>query len=87
METQVELPLYLCHKQVRALKIAHIEYKDLGQLWITPVDERFCGFAAEGTDRPKPEVGWYFVQYDNGYTSFSPAQAFEDGYTLASEPQ
>lgn len=31
----------------------------------------------------KPVAGGYFVQYADGYTSFSPAQAFEEGYTRA----
>ena len=30
----------------------------------------------------KPGVGGYFVAYDNGYLSFSPAGAFEGGYTI-----
>jgi hypothetical protein len=29
-----------------------------------------------------PQVGGYFVEYDDGYHSFSPAEAFEAGYTL-----
>jgi hypothetical protein len=28
-----------------------------------------------------PEAGGYYVQYKDGYTSFSPAEAFEEGYT------
>jgi hypothetical protein len=32
--------------------------------------------------KPMPEVGWYYVQYPDGYESFSPAAAFEEGYTL-----
>ena len=31
--------------------------------------------------RFKPEVGGYFVRYADGYTSYSPRQAFEEGYT------
>ncbi len=30
----------------------------------------------------KPEIGGYLVFYKDGYRSFSPADAFEDGYTL-----
>ena len=30
----------------------------------------------------KPEVGGYYVVYEDGYKSFSPAGAFESGYTL-----
>ena len=29
----------------------------------------------------KPEVGGYYVVYEDGYKSFSPAGAFESGYT------
>lgn len=29
----------------------------------------------------KPEAGGYYVVYADGYKSFSPAKAFEDGYT------
>jgi hypothetical protein len=28
-----------------------------------------------------PQIGGYFVQYEDGYVSFSPAKAFEEGYT------
>ncbi|MCX6845050.1 MAG: hypothetical protein NTU84_00535 [Verrucomicrobia bacterium] len=31
----------------------------------------------------KPEVGGYYVVYADGYKSYSPAKAFEEGYTLA----
>jgi hypothetical protein len=31
----------------------------------------------------KPQVGGYFVQYRDGYKSFSPAAAFEEGYSPA----
>jgi hypothetical protein len=33
-----------------------------------------------------PHVGGYFVQYEDGYTSFSPAEAFESGYVRATGP-
>lgn len=32
----------------------------------------------------KPEAGGYFVVYDDGYKSYSPAPAFEAGYSLLS---
>ena len=40
---------------------------------VVPVD-----FFGRGT----PEPGDYFVQYDDGYVSWSPKKQFEDGYTL-----
>lgn len=33
----------------------------------------------------KPEVGGYYVVYKDGYKSFSPAAAFDEGYTLIAE--
>jgi hypothetical protein len=50
---------------------------------ITPADELFAPFTvdADYMQKHKPEVGGYYVVYDDGYKSFSPAKAFEDGYT------
>lgn len=31
-------------------------------------------------DKHKPHVGGYLVEYDDGYLSFSPGDAFDDGY-------
>ena len=31
-------------------------------------------------DRHKPKAGGYYVVYDDGYKSYSPAKAFEEGY-------
>lgn len=33
----------------------------------------------------RPEVGGYFVEYEGGYTSYSPAPAFEGGYRLLAD--
>ena len=84
MGKTTELPKYVCHKQVRAAKIKAIEYDDKGAV-ITPAE---CGLGdiRVGLDflhRHSPQVGGYFVQYEDGYTSFSPAKAFEEGYTRA----
>ena len=37
--------------------------------------------SAEYLAKHKPVIGGYFVVYADGYESFSPAQAFEEGYT------
>lgn len=46
-------------------------------------DQRYAmrTFGADWYRRHKPESGGYFVVYADGYESFSPAKAFEDGYT------
>jgi hypothetical protein len=51
---------------------------------ITPVEEGYLPIivGAQFLEKHKPEVGGYFVQYADGYKSFSPAAAFEEGYTL-----
>jgi hypothetical protein len=43
----------------------------------------FAPFAVsrEYIDKHKPEAGGYYVTYKDGYQSFSPAIAFEEGYT------
>lgn len=83
------LPRYKCHKEVCAVKIAAIEQSPAKEVYpggsyrIIPVDEG-VGPLLVGTDfidKHKPEVGGYFVVYEDGYQSFSPAQAFEEGYT------
>jgi hypothetical protein len=82
-----ELPRYICHKEVGALKI-------------TAVVDKGCGVAALEVDPPRfgpiytdahwlaahaPKPGGYLVFYKDGFRSYSPAKAFEEGYTLKRE--
>ena len=73
-----ELPRYRCHKEVWALKLVQVQ----GQV-LTPVDADYPPFEVPQAylDKHQPVPGGYFVQYRDGYISFSPAQAFEEGYT------
>jgi len=50
---------------------------------ITPADNGFGKFGVSDKYMRKhdPKVGGYYVVYDDGYKSFSPAAAFEGGYT------
>lgn len=41
----------------------------------------FVMVAAEYVEKHKPTVGGYYVRYADGYESYSPAEAFEGGYT------
>jgi hypothetical protein len=79
-----EMPKYRCHKVVHALKIQAVT-SGLGVVGprIVPADEGFSPFevSSEWIERFKPEAGGYYVIYEDGYKSFSPAKAFEDGYT------
>jgi hypothetical protein len=80
---QQELPRYKCHKQVWALKIAQVTPIDGGAAIITPTDGRYAPFEVDAAycTKHQPQVGGYFVQYKGGYKSWSPAEAFEAGYT------
>jgi len=82
------LPRYRCHKEVRAGKIGAIHHTTKGATLdlvmpeglpqqIVPVE-----VTTDWVKRHEPKTGGYFVAYDGGYTSYSPAQAFESGYAL-----
>ena len=87
-----EMPRYKCHKEVWALKIKAVEQAPAdqerchagGDWYLVPEDEGY-GPVLVGHDeyvaKHKPEAGGYYVVYADGYKSFSPAKAFEDGYS------
>lgn len=77
----MEIPVYVSHKEVHALKIARVQEDGHGQVELDFVDTNFHRVRVSIENRPKPEVGWYFVIYADGYHSFSPGKQFEEGYT------
>lgn len=93
MQVQRQMPRYISHKVVWALKIARLEERRAGVAtgaWtIVPEDEGFAPFdvTAEFAAKHKPERGGYYVVYEDGYASYSPAAAFEAGYTAAAGPR
>ena len=54
--------------------------------YIVPTEEGYSRIFVEPRflSKHNPQPGGYFVVYSDGYQSFSPAQAFEEGYTLIS---
>lgn len=88
------MPGYQSHKKVWALKIEKIEFdRDLdhnkgyetdGSATITPVEDGYAPFEVDHAyvSKHDPKAGGYYVVYDDGYKSWSPAEAFEAGYTL-----
>ncbi|EAA7887208.1 hypothetical protein KSH05_003680 [Salmonella enterica subsp. enterica serovar Anatum] len=82
-ECSLEMPKYQCHKQVWALKIKDVKVASDGTAVITPSDPGFGDFDVESSyvDKHSPQPGGYYVQYAGGYESYSPAEAFESGYT------
>ena len=91
MMNGIEMPKYRAHKTVWALKIHGLKQRQLphnanipeGSLFMVPEDPRFAGewLSPEYVARHEPQAGGYYVVYEDGYKSFSPAKAFEDGYT------
>jgi len=80
----IEMPKYRCFKTVWALKIKKVEEVADGGGLITPEDERYAAFNvdAEYMVKHQPGYGGYYVLYKGGYKSYSPADAFEEGYSL-----
>ena len=63
-----------------------IESEDFEGGHIMPEDEGFLAIPidAKWYRKHRPEKGGYLVHYKDGYRSYSPPEAFEDGYTKIS---
>jgi hypothetical protein len=77
-----------CHKVVEAFKITTCEpatsasgLPDSG-LYLYGESEIYLYVTNDWCNKHEPQPGGYFVRYDNDYTSYSPAEAFEAGHTL-----
>lgn len=96
--TGIEMPRYRSHKTVWALKIRSLELDSErakaenretdGSATITPEEKGYAPFRVDAAyvEKHKPQAGGYFVAYADGYKSWSPAEAFEGGYTRIAEP-
>ena len=89
-ENIVELPRWQSHKVVTAAKIILVDMAGRedgpeGTIMLKVIaangQEIVLDVESEVFSRGVPEVGDYYVQYDGGYESWSPAEAFEKGYT------
>lgn len=87
-DVQTEMPRYQCDKVVHALKIAEITLipKGGGSAMLIPVEVAvYAPFEVSKEfvykHDPHRHPGGYYVVYEDGYKSFSPAEAFEEGYT------
>ncbi len=77
------MPKYKCHKEVWALKIKEISsHNDSVDFVIIPEEEGYDPVVVtkEYVEKNNPQVGGYYVLYQDGYHSYSPAKAFEEGY-------
>ena len=82
----MDLPKYKSHKTVQAAKIVNFDLNASGDHYLVlegvpaPVE-----VSDDYMHKHMPEKGGYFVRYEDGYESFSPAGAFEAGYTKIEE--
>ncbi len=83
------LPEYQCIKHVKACKIKQIipdgygeDRETNGSAIIIPESSNLFEITVDHhyMTKHKPQVGGYYVVYKDGYESYSPADAFEDGY-------
>jgi hypothetical protein len=82
---EIEMPRYQCIKKVWALKIAVIKIYEDGRAKITPADPTYLPFTIpsgwfETKFEGSEDDPGYYVQYEGGYESWSPTEAFEKGY-------
>lgn len=88
---QSEMPRYRSHKDVWALKIervqldaddARVDGRETDGSARLFVQAPYSPIRVEHDYMRKhdPQAGGYYVVYKDGYKSFSPAQAFEEGY-------
>ena len=84
-----EMPKYKSHKIVWALKVIGVtdpskpnEETD-GSRVLTFVDGDYENIRVDRAyvQKHDPQPGGYYVLYKDGYKSFSPAEAFEEGYS------
>ncbi len=88
----IGIPRYKCHKEVQALKIKRITHEYNENISYNSYYLEFEEACVPGItvtdiwyEHHKPEIGGYYVIYKDGYSSYSPAKAFEEGYTRIEE--
>lgn len=79
-----EMPLYRCHKEVRAARIMSVA-DDTPTIVLGLSNGAMVEVTVKWWDSKHGKVGGYYVVYEDGYASFSPAEAFEDGYSALVE--
>ncbi len=72
------MKMYEFHKLVAAGKILNIVEGLLTIDGLIPTVEKGTLWISE----KKAEIGGYFVEYEDGYHSYSSADVFEEGYSL-----
>lgn len=78
-----KLPKYRCHKEIQAGKIESITYLEDYQYRLTFTESGLPSVTVSSAycAKHQPQVGGYYVLYEDGYESYSPADAFDKGYS------
>lgn len=91
--TSAELPRYLCHKEVHALKIGHAVMDEDSRITLFFVLKHFASITLSRDESHRfkralhDDPGWYML-YKDAYVSWSPSKAFESGYAeISPDPQ
>lgn len=83
----MKLPEYQSHKVVEAGKILSIARATATLVVDTGPDTAAdVKVGHDWLERHNPKIGGYYVRYSDGYDSFSPATAFEEGYSRLYQP-
>ena len=77
---------YKCHKEDHAGKITSITIHQMGAELVLE-DGQKLDVPTSWLNRHDPKAGGYYVLYEDGYASWSPSQAFENGYTEMTSPR
>lgn len=77
----LELPLYVCHKEVRAGQITGLEFNNERVTLLLENENARVEVDHEWAQKHNVQIGGYYVVYDDNYHSFSPKKPFESGYT------
>jgi len=81
-DAAVAMTQWQCHKKVFANKIVDIKAlpdTDLGRISLD--NTGYVDVEHDWLAKHKPIIGGYYVVYEDGYKSYSPAEPFESGYT------
>lgn len=90
-QSEPSIPKFKCIKVVGAFKIGNIIHdSDAASIENRETDGTAFLFSEDGSlaikvspnylRKHNPHIGGYYVKYEDGYESFSPAEAFEKGY-------
>ena len=89
---ELDIPEYQCHKKVKAFKItkmAELRGEDGRVEYILGAGDGVNPFVFVVSNmfvkKHNPEIGGYYVRYQDGYESYSPEGAFEEGYSLITD--